>query len=440
MTVATQTRAVDLNADQQIALKEIVASIDRGLPHLLTGYAGTGKTTLMQAVVADLKKRRSRFVVTAPTHKAVSVLTRKLREAGLSDDAECMTLHRLLSLRPKSRGDRQVFVRSKNAKPVLADVVIVDECSMLGHELMQHIRRHLAMRSVIFVGDRAQLPPVNEPESEAFGIAPSSNLSTIVRQAAGNPILAAAHVIRESQGGPADWSWLKPTHEGRRGVYVPRDPDEWMRKAFLSSDFAQDPDTFRYLCWTNDRVARTNAKVRSWIYGDNIPFPFMPGERVLLRAPVVRDDEILFATNEEATVVDVEVSSVTKRMGQVRDLFGWRAEVQTWKCVIRRDDGFQAPVHLVRDHAAYRHALNRLSDEGTASEARWDDFHEFKAEFATMQAVYAMTVHTSQGSTFRNAFVDVPDIRRCGSSKLLEMQQLLYVAATRPTDALVIVQ
>ena len=56
-----------------------------------------------------------------------------------------------------------------------------------------------------------------------------------------------------------------------------------------------------------------------------------------------------------------------------------------------------------------------------------------------MQAIYAMTVHTSQGSTFGHAFVDVGDIRRRERSNLLEMQQLLYVAATRPSQALVLV-
>jgi superfamily I DNA/RNA helicase len=52
--------------------------------------------------------------------------------------------------------------------------------------------------------------------------------------------------------------------------------------------------------------------------------------------------------------------------------------------------------------------------------------------------VYALTAHTSQGSTFRNVFIDVPDIRKAEAFKPKEMQQLCYVALTRASRAAVL--
>ena len=60
------------------------------------------------------------------------------------------------------------------------------------------------------------------------------------------------------------------------------------------------------IAWRNARVAEINANVRRWRYGDNIPTPFMPGERALARAPVTVAGDIALNTNEEARVMEIE--------------------------------------------------------------------------------------------------------------------------------------
>ncbi len=428
-----------LNEGQERALGEVLEAVRPGGCHLLTGFAGSGKTTLMQALAKRLLAARHSVVLTAPTHKAVAVLARKLREAGISG-VECVTVHSLLSLTPKPRGDRLIFERRKLADPVKQDVVVIDEASMVSEEMLVHIRRHLQEQFVLFVGDPAQLPPVGEIASQTFETPGRSHLDTIVRQAEGNPILAAAHIIRRSQGGPLDWSWCAPAHANPFGVFLPGDAaDAWMRKGFTSEAFKADPDSFRYLCWTNERVDQVNRRVRRWIYGDVIPTPFMPGERALIRAPVVKDRAILFATNEEATVLAMEPAMYRHPFEASGELKAWTAEVASWSVLLRKDDGSEHRVQTVRDDGACNRVLARIADEAAWNRDRWRDHHGFKASLARLQSIYCMTVHTSQGSTFRNVFVDVPDIRRRASSNLLETQQLLYVAATRPTHALVLV-
>lgn len=429
-----------LNDDQSAAFAEILTAIHPGDFHLLTGYAGSGKTTLVQHLAKVLIERGIEIVLTAPTHKAVAVLSRKLKAAGVAVD--CVTIHSLLQLKPKPNGDRMVFERKKRADPVNADVVVIDECSMVPADLIRHIRRHLPVSFVLFVGDPAQLPPVGEVASQSFDIKSRSHLDIIVRQAAENPILAAAQTIRKSQGGEMDWSWCVSSKAPPMGVFIPRDPDFWMRKGFTSLEFSRDADAFRYLCWTNDRVAEVNRKVRCWIYGEEPKTPFVVGERALARAPIFQGDDKLpiISTNEEMTVLSITPTMF--RFGvksHENSLDAWTAEFSCWELEVMKDDTTTVNLIIPRDDRAYQKALHRIKDEAGDVRERWGEFHALKQKIGQLQNIYAMTVHTSQGSTFRNAFVDVADIRRRVSSNLLEAQQLFYVAVTRPSHALVLV-
>ena len=431
---------IKLNADQEAALSAIKSAYAHGCHYLLTGYAGSGKTTLMQQFARDMRKRRLDIVLTAPTHKAVAVLSRKIAEAGLAD-VPCRTIHSLLSLKPKPYGDRMVFVRDKRADPVTADIVVVDECSMVGEDLLKHIKRHLPMAFVLFVGDPAQLPPVGEVASQTFATKKHSHLDTIVRQSAGNPVLDAAHAIRASQGGEADWSWCKSQNAPPVGLFRPGPAaDEWMRKAFTSAEFERDSDSFRYLAWTNRRVAEVNAKVRYWRYGENIPTPFMPGERAMFRAPLFVDKKIAFNTNEEATVRGIEEGSFSFKFPACDAAPAWTAELATWVVALVSDEGRSLAVHMPRDDHEFEAVVSRVKDEAIEDKYRWKDLHEFQSSLARLQSIYAMTTHCSQGSTFTNVFLDVPDIRQRERSNLLECQQMFYVAATRPTHALMLVE
>jgi energy-coupling factor transporter ATP-binding protein EcfA2 len=428
-----------LTPDQEQAAQEIVQARAPGEQHLLTGHAGSGKTTLMEDLARRWLTKGLRVALTAPTNKAVAVLERKIREAGI-EGVTCRTTFSILGLRPKVQGDREIYVRDKRAEPVMADVVVIDECSMLGEDLMVHIRRHLKQSFVLFVGDPAQLPPVGETESQAFDTKRRSHLSTIVRQAANNPILAAAHAIRKSQGGPMDWSWCVPSAAPPLGVYLPGDSaDDWMKQGFLSPAFEQDPDSFRYLAWTNARVAEVNQKIRRWRYGDRAMVPFVPGEFALIRKPIILDKVTLFTTNEEAEVTGIERSSVEHYVRRVGNCAGWTAAIPTWRVTLMRRDYGPVPVEIVADVAAYNRAIARMTDEAAGCRDRWEHLFEFKNSLANLQAIYAMTVHVSQGSTFRNTFVDIPDIRRRARDNPLETQQMLYVAATRSSHALVLV-
>jgi len=431
---------VQLTQDQATALAAIEEAYEAGGIFLLTGHAGTGKTTLLQEFTRNMLGKGRRVVLSAPTHKAVSVIARKVKEAGLTD-VQCRTIHSILSLKPKPNADQQVFEREKHAKPVTEEVVVIDECSMISSDLYAHILRHLPNAFVVFVGDPAQLPPIGEDKSQTFSTENVAHLSTIVRQARGNPILEAASAIRSYQGRETDLSWCRDApFEGKFGVFVPGEAvQQWIKKAFTSSDFDLDADSFRYLAWTNQRVAEVNERIRRWRYGDDIPFPFMPGEKCLFREPLVIDGSIVFPGNHETTVQSIVRGNFSYDFKATRSCPNWTAQLSTWNLELVDTAGIERVVHMPVENADLQRILNRIKDEAGRTRLRWREFHEFRQSLAQLQSIYCMTVHRSQGSTFESVFVDLPDILKRERDNLLEAQQLQYVAVTRPSKRLIIV-
>ena len=157
---------------------------------VITGGPGTGKTTILRAVLAILEALNSKVVLAAPTGRAA----KRLSEAT---SREAKTLHRLLDFRPgegKFRHDRD--------NPLKADAVIVDETSMvdtvLAYRLLEAVPRHA---SLLLVGDVDQLPSVGPGnvlrDILNSGAIPSIKLDEIFRQGERSQIVEQAHRINQ---------------------------------------------------------------------------------------------------------------------------------------------------------------------------------------------------------------------------------------------------
>lgn len=445
--VAHPYAGVELNEAQAVALVEIVGAYQRKAGRwLLSGFAGAGKTTLMQAVACELLRLGAQVVVAAPTHKAVAVIRRKLDEAGLVD-VPTRTIQSLLGLRVAPDGERTKLVRSSKSIASTLQVVIIDECSMIDSGLQAFIDQDLMFAFVLYVGDPAQLPPVGEIAAPCFATKGRSNLATIVRQAEGNPILKAATAIRTQQGGRPDWSWCQEASDGAHGVFVAgNDAEGWMREAFCSPEFAANNDTFRYLCWTNARVADVNARVRNWIYGDT-PTPFVAGENVLIRQPIQGPDGFAFNTNEEAEVAGIDLDTHVFKFPSHVGGFGAKAqaleafaeEMEVWRIALKHPIYQTVEVLIPRYEMQRKNLDQRLCAEAKLNSSRWYERFEFTEKLAKLQSVYALTIHTSQGSTVDNCFMDMQDLRKREMSDPLECLKLAYVGLTRARFAVILV-
>ena len=417
-----------LNDGQSTALSEMMKAKGQ---HLLLGNAGTGKTYLMDRYTQALLEKRKRPIVTAPTHKAASVLSGKITHPSVS----CGTIHSLLGLTPRE-GDNGTFLhRRPNAPPIEHTHIVIDEASMLSQELMMWIDKLLYRQTVIFAGDDAQLPPVNEVRSQSFNIRSQSRLTQVVRQGAGNPVLEAALMCRDYQTTLNDrFDYLEARNQASQGIFNvdATKRASWVKKAFTSDTFKTDPNAFRYLAWTNAVVDNVNSRVQYMIYGE-IDTPLAPGE-VALNRKRYSFNGVEANTSEEFIIERIAPSSARVSWEQYGGDESFT--IETWDVWTRCGKN----IRLVRNKSAYDEALRYIQrnfkylDKPIDGWGSYQHLSDFRDSFGHMTSNFAMTVHNSQGSTFGNVFLDRSDIMKRRKSNLLETHQLFYVAMTRPQE------
>ena len=170
----------------------VAASLENRLS-VITGGPGTGKTTILRAVVDIVRAKKQRVLLASPTGRAAQRLS---EAAGM----EAATLHRLLRMNPES-GSLPV-----DAPPLEAEMVIVDEVSMLDAKLASALFSSLAPGAhLVLVGDADQLPSVGAgnvlADLVASGVAAVARLRSVFRQKEGSEIVeVAGRVLR---GDPA---------------------------------------------------------------------------------------------------------------------------------------------------------------------------------------------------------------------------------------------
>jgi len=160
---------------------------------IITGGPGTGKSTIIGSIIKLLKERNCSVLLAAPTGRAAKRLS---ETTGL----EAKTIHRLLEFKP---AEETIFVRDRE-NPLDADMIIIDETSMVDIVLMNHLLNAIETGShVLFVGDKDQLPSVGAgnvlSDLIASTVIPVVVLDTIFRQAEDSYIIVNAHRINEGE-------------------------------------------------------------------------------------------------------------------------------------------------------------------------------------------------------------------------------------------------
>ena len=175
---------IDINPNAKIIVPDTKIKINEN-EILLIGYAGTGKTTLIAKFINDIIKNKicKKIAIAAPTHKAVNIAKSKLFDnldfqEELSNGITVMTIHRLLNY--QSYVDTNTNVGNKffakgaiDPKWSIYNLIVIDECSMLSNQIItdiMNLKNNEENKNVkiIYVGDPAQLPPVNQTDSKIF--------------------------------------------------------------------------------------------------------------------------------------------------------------------------------------------------------------------------------------------------------------------------------
>ncbi|MEY3248826.1 MAG: hypothetical protein RL742_869 [Bacteroidota bacterium] len=288
--------SVTLTADQRAAAQALEAFIadPEARTFILRGYAGTGKTFLMQGVAAWLQTQARTVVFAAPTNRAAKVLQSRT-------GTPVLTLHKLLY----TYRDKQHVLAPRPAHFGANPVLVVDEASLLGDatsdkseirfgsgKLLTDLFEFLNLQDfpetrIIFVGDPAQLPPVGMYYSPALSEnnlrrlsgrpVRGAALSEVVRQQADNGILRVAHAMR----GAIEGREFEPRLPLGNNREVQRtNGSRWMERYFEVSNGS--PSGRRIiLAYSNEDINACNRAVRAHFFPD-APDRLCQGEMLLV--------------------------------------------------------------------------------------------------------------------------------------------------------------
>ena len=467
-----------LNDQQKSALYELEKFIeDYGTEITLSGYAGTGKSTIIGIFSKWLDHRigRGNIVYTAPIHRA-NVITKQN-----NPNANVYTLSALFGFTPdtdeamerESLDLRELEFRSKNqVKYEPGQLIIIDEASMVQDGLYEYIQKIIAKDgvSVIYVGDSAQLRPVKSDHiSKVFtsdGV-PQITL-TKVERTGDNPILKEATRLRRGEG----LSYQTDINDKGQGVlYTSNDTviNENLKQIISSEEFNADPLHFRVITATNAAAATHNSKIRSLRYG-KFAKPFVKGDILMgysnkLRKPDgsyrlinsmdyivqnVRDTTVKFRTDKGTIEFKAFKLSIRPIGNTIMDDFHITVidknepDSKLFEIVEYKDRLWRMAKEAKQDKqiSKYRDLVQmafNIDNELNITKNLEDNQGRLKIRKA-IDYGYAQTVWKSQGSTYSKVLIlsDEIDTFGYGRDVMQLRNELRYVAVSRAKNFVII--
>ena len=384
--------------------RAVIESIKHGLL-VLTGGPGTGKTTTINTMIRFFDSEGMSILLAAPTGRAAKRMTE-------ATGYEAQTIHRLLevNVNPEEEGSIGGFLRNSQ-NPLEADVIIIDEMSMVDLPLMHALLSAVVPGTrLVLVGDVDQLPSVGPgsvlKDIIASGRFPVVTLTRIFRQAGESDIVVNAHKINAGKPVVLD-------NKSRDFFFLRR----------------QDADTIIGVV-----IMLIQKKLPKYVHAHPNEIQVMtPTRKGLLGVERLNGILQRYLNPPQEGRTEREINGRLFRVGdkvmQIKNNYQLEWEVST-KFGLTVDKGtgiFNGDMGIITEINEYTETL----------EVEFDESRKVKYSFEMteeLELAYAITVHKSQGSEYPAVIIPL-----LAGPKLLYTRNLLYTAVTRAKKCLTIV-
>ena len=383
--------------------KAVYEAVESGLV-IITGGPGTGKTTTINAIIKLFEMQNMEILLAAPTGRAAKRMT---ETTGM----EAQTIHRLLELNGNPEEGGSMRFERNELNPLEADVIIIDEMSMVDIYLMYSLLKAVTVGTrLILVGDVNQLPSVGPGKvlkdiigSEKFNVV---RLSEIFRQAAESDIITNAHKINAGQS-------IRLDNKSKDFFMLSMNSSLQIQRALVSLIAEKLPpyvDATKYdiQVLTPSRKGELGVENLNKILQQYINPP----------APNKREKqwgEMIFRENDKVM--------------QIKNDYQMEWKIVTKKgLTIKEGSGvFNGDCGIIREINEFAGTVTVEFDEGKLVEYTGATLEE-------LELAYAITIHKSQGSEYPAVIIPL-----LNAPRPLLNRNLLYTAVTRARKCVTIV-
>ena len=393
---------IQLAAEQRIAVAEAMSN---GVL-IITGGPGTGKTTTINTILRILQQEELEVVLAAPTGRAAKRMTE-------ATGVEAQTIHRLLGVSFTGEETRRQSFGKNEDDPIEADVIIIDETSMMDISLMQALLRAVENGSrIIFVGDVDQLPSVGAGnvlkdmiKSERLKVV---RLQQVYRQAQESSIIMNAHRINKGEEPVlneegTDFFFMRRTN-GEDVVSTIRELVTKRLPKFTGCDGLSDMQIL-----TPMRKGMLGVQELNQVLQQSLNPPARDKKEAPFRQTVFREGDKVMQIKNNYNLV-------------------WKCyDSSSGRCA---EDGigvFNGDAGIILSIDSGNEQLRVVFDDGRLVEYDFSQLDE-------LELAYAITIHKSQGSEYPVVILPV-----YSGPPMLMTRNLLYTAVTRAKQLVVLV-